>query len=119
MLPSNGEARPLTRLCKKRRYHRQPGAAIGRALRSGRASIWGIVYESVCAMASAPQRACRRTLAPGGYVCLTGIVQSTCHLCQALFVQCTSRPSQQVDVTFKRAPRAKGRRGVQPELDLR
>jgi len=28
-------------------------------------------------------------------------------------------PSQQVDVTFKKAPRAKGRRGVQPELDLR
>ena len=28
-------------------------------------------------------------------------------------------PSQQVDVTFKKAPRAKGRRGAQPELDLR
>jgi len=28
-------------------------------------------------------------------------------------------PSQQVDVTFKKAPRAKGRRGVQPKLDLR
>jgi len=28
-------------------------------------------------------------------------------------------PSQQVDVTFKKAPRAQGRRGVQPELDLR
>jgi hypothetical protein len=28
-------------------------------------------------------------------------------------------PSQQVDVTFKKAPRAKGRRGAQPELGLR